>query len=37
MSTHLATLCVTEIDAATIAALAGGVPGLIGDLRSDHG
>jgi ubiquinone biosynthesis monooxygenase Coq7 len=36
MSTHLATLSVTDIDAATIAALAGGVPGLIGDLRSDH-
>jgi ubiquinone biosynthesis monooxygenase Coq7 len=36
MSTHLATLPATGIDAATIAVLAGGVPGLIGDLRSDH-
>jgi len=36
MSTHLATLSVTDIDAASIAALAGGVPGLIGDLRSNH-
>jgi ubiquinone biosynthesis monooxygenase Coq7 len=36
MSTHLATLPATDIDIATVAALAGDVPGLIGDLRSDH-
>jgi len=32
MSTHRATLCVIDIDAA----LAGGMPGLIGERHSDH-
>ncbi len=32
MSTHLASLSLTDIDAA----LAGGMPGLLGDLRCDH-
>jgi len=36
MSTHLATLLVSNLDTATVSDLADGVPGLIGDLRSDH-
>jgi ubiquinone biosynthesis monooxygenase Coq7 len=36
MSPHLVTLPAASLDTSTIAGLAGGVPGLIGDLRSDH-
>ena len=36
MSTHLATLPASDLDAGTLAGLAGYVPGLIADLRSDH-
>ncbi len=36
MSTHLATLPAFNLDAGTVAGLAGGIPGLIGDIRSDH-
>jgi ubiquinone biosynthesis monooxygenase Coq7 len=36
MTTHLATLPASNLDTFRIAALAGGIPGLIGDLRSDH-
>ena len=36
MSTHLATLPASNLDAGTVAGLAGGVSGLTGDLRSDH-
>jgi ubiquinone biosynthesis monooxygenase Coq7 len=36
MNNHGAHLSVPNLDAATIAGFAGDVPGLIGDLRSDH-
>ena len=36
MSTHPANLTVPNLDAATVAGFADDVPGLIGDLRSDH-
>jgi len=36
MSPHLVTLPTASLDTGTIAGLAGDVPGLIGDLRSDH-
>jgi ubiquinone biosynthesis monooxygenase Coq7 len=36
MSTHPANLTIPNLDAATVAGFAGDVPGLIGDLRSDH-
>ncbi len=36
MSTHPTILATSNVDACTLAGLAGCVPGLIGDLRSDH-
>jgi len=36
MSTHVATLLGSDLDTATVSDRADGVPGLIGDLRSDH-
>lgn len=36
MTTHLATLPASNLNTSNLAALADGVPGLIGDLRSDH-
>jgi len=36
MRTHLAALADSTLNTGTVAAFAGGVPGLIGDLRSDH-
>ncbi len=36
MSPHLVTFTAASLDSGTVAGLAGGVPGLIGDLRSDH-
>jgi ubiquinone biosynthesis monooxygenase Coq7 len=36
MTTHLATLPASNLDTFSIAALAAGIPGLVGDLRSDH-
>ncbi len=36
MSPHLATLPAISLDSGTVAGLAEGVPGLLGDLRSDH-
>jgi len=36
MSPHLVTLPAASLDSGAVAGLAGGVPGLIGDLRSDH-
>jgi ubiquinone biosynthesis monooxygenase Coq7 len=36
MSPHLATLPASDLDTVAVAGLAGGVPGLIADLRSDH-
>lgn len=36
MSTHLASIPASTLDASNVAGLAHGVPGLIGDLRSDH-
>jgi ubiquinone biosynthesis monooxygenase Coq7 len=36
MSSYPANLTIPDLDAATVAGVADGVPGLIGDLRSDH-
>ncbi len=36
MSTHLATIPTSAVNASMVAGLAGNTPGLIGDLRSDH-
>jgi ubiquinone biosynthesis monooxygenase Coq7 len=36
MTTHLAGIPASNLDTGSLAGLAGGVPGLIGDLRSDH-
>jgi ubiquinone biosynthesis monooxygenase Coq7 len=36
MNPHLATLPAASLDSGTVAGLADGVPGLVGDLRSDH-